>query len=126
MTGGRRRRERGLEKKRRRWMGDRIERRVTTISRRRVSGEGYITRRGGRGRERREIIVTYDNKASTKEAGDAKHWRRDQKEERKRGQKAICKTKRKVWLLGRLAQKGSPDPGRRTKLGVVWGAGGRV
>jgi hypothetical protein len=88
-------------------MGDRIERRVTTISRRRVSGEGYITRRSGRGRERREIIVTYDNKARTKEARDAKHWRRDQKRRGREDKKPYAKPKGRCGCLGVSRKRGA-------------------
>jgi len=106
---------------------ERDRKRIKTHCRRTVSGEGYITRRSERGMGR-ERIATYDNKnqkdqrCKTLETGP-------KKEERNRGQKAICKTKMKVWWLGRLTQEGSPDPGKthqirccmETKRGTIRG-----
>ena len=41
------------------------------------------------------------------------------------GQKAMCKTKRKVWWLGRLAQDGSPDLGKTHQIRRCMGTVGK-
>lgn len=68
--------------------------------------------------------MTYDNKARTKETGDAKHWRRDQKGgERERGtgdKKPYAKPKEGVGGLGVSRKRVARIQERRTKLGVVW------
>lgn len=58
-----------------------------------ISEEGRIIRRSGRGRER---IATHDNKARTRETGDAKHWRRDQKSRGTEDKKPYAKPKEGV------------------------------
>jgi len=65
---------------------------------------------------RRGRITRYDNKAKTRETEDAKHWRRNPKRRKERGQRAVCRTKRKVWWLGRLETRIQQ---RRSKLGGV-------
>ena len=97
-----------LERRHTNRQDERDRKRIVTNCRRTVSGKDITrTRRNGERKVgRKGRIATYDNKARTKETGDAKHWRRDPKRRKKRGQRAACKTKRKVWWLGRLGREG--------------------
>ena len=75
--------------------------------------------------ERRATITTYNNRAKTRETGNARHQRRDPKRRRKRGQRAICKTRTKVWWAWASHVRGGGGETRiqekRSKLGSVGG-----
>lgn len=68
-----------------------------------------------------EEIATYDNKAKTKETGDAKHWRRDPKGGGRGDKEPYAKPKGRCGGLGVLREREDPDPGKTPQLG---GAGG--
>lgn len=80
---------------------------------------GYIIRRSGE-REKESphtIIRQRPERPEMQNIGDG-----TEKEERKRGQKAVCKTKGR-WL-GRLAQEGSPDLGETHQIRCCIGMDG--
>jgi hypothetical protein len=73
-----------------------------------------ITRKW-RGKVRRERIATYDNKARTKETGDAKHWRRDPKGGGREDKEPYAKPKGRCGL-GVLREREDPDPGKTPRI----------